>query len=113
MKRAATFVRRPVITASDLGFLMTLPADVRSDQDAPDWLPQTLPEAVARVEVAMIRRAIAEPMRRPHREPRNGSVSARQLLYWKLARYGLDQLPRMGHMSVPYNGKDAERNLQD
>ncbi|MFL5281387.1 MAG: sigma-54-dependent transcriptional regulator [Rhodopila sp.] len=87
MQRVATLLRRPVINAADLDFL-AVPAQAR----APDWLAGTLPEAVARLEVAMVRRALAA-------SGGNRAVAAerlgirRQLLYQKLARYGLDESP--------------------
>ena len=83
MKRADTLVRRPVITAEDLGFLAaSVPAP------AADWLAGTLPEAVARLEQAMIRRALDEAGgNRAQAAERLGI--RRQLLYQKLARYGL------------------------
>ena len=85
MKRVATLVRRPVIAAADLDFLTSAaPA-------APigvDWLAGTLPDAVARLELAMIRRALAETGgNRAAAAERLGI--RRQLLYQKLARYGL------------------------
>lgn len=85
MTRAATMVRQPVVTAADLGFLgaSALPAET------PDWLSGTLPEAVERIEVAMMRRALADASgNRAQAAERLGI--RRQLLYQKLARYGLD-----------------------
>ena len=84
MKRAATLVRRPVITAGDLGFLA--PA---AHQQTSDWLSGTLPEAVERLEVAMIRRAMQEAAGNRTQAAERLGVR-RQLLYQKLARYGLD-----------------------
>jgi DNA-binding NtrC family response regulator len=84
MKRATTLVRRPVIGAGDLSFL-TVPG---GSADATDWLAGTLPEAVVRVEKALIRRALAA-------SGGNRAQAAdllgirRQLLYQKLERYGL------------------------
>ena len=88
MKRVSTLVRRPVIAAADLGFLdgglgVAEPAD---------WLAGTLPEAVERLEAAMIRRVMAETAG-------NRTLAAerlgirRQLLYQKLARYGVERSP--------------------
>lgn len=85
MKRVATLVRRPVITAAELGFL----TPSQGAAGATDWLAGTLPEAVERLEIAMIRRAVAEA-------GGNRTLAAerlgirRQLLYQKLARYGLE-----------------------
>jgi DNA-binding NtrC family response regulator len=109
MKRAATFVRRPVVTASDLDFLVTRSGGVSSDQDPADWLAGTLPEAIERVEVAMIRRAMEEAGgNRTQAAERLGI--RRQLLYQKLARYGLDPSPN-GTASVPDEDKDTEPPL--
>jgi two-component system NtrC family response regulator len=88
MKRAATLVRRPVITAADLGFLEVGKGVGEPDAEA-DWLAGTLPEAVERIELAMIRRAMdAAGGNRTQAAERLGI--RRQLLYQKLARYGLD-----------------------
>ena len=84
MKRVATLVRRPVITAADLDFLSSGPMP-----EAPDWLAGSLPEAVARIEIEMISRAMqATGGNRAQAADRLGI--RRQLLYHKLARYGLD-----------------------
>ena len=87
MKRVATLVRRPTIGADDLDFLVG--GGVAPGQPPVDWLAGTLPEAVARVEVALIRRALdASGGNRVQAAERLGI--RRQLLYQKLARYGLD-----------------------
>ena len=85
MERAAALVRRPVITTADLGFLQ----DGADRGQAPDWLDGPLPEAVARLERAMIERAL--------RQTRGNRAQAaerlgirRQLLYDKIARYRLE-----------------------
>jgi two-component system NtrC family response regulator len=85
MERAAALVRQPVITAADLGFLQ----DGADRGQAPDWLNGTMPEAVARLERAMIERAL--------RQTRGNRAQAaerlgirRQLLYDKIARYRLE-----------------------
>ena len=83
MKRVATLVRRPVITASDLGFLQT-PAR----PDARDWLAGTLPEAVARLELHLIRRALAATGGNRAQAAEQLGIR-RQLLYQKIERYGL------------------------
>jgi DNA-binding NtrC family response regulator len=87
MKRAATLVRRPVITAEDLAFL-TVPGIQAGPANAPDWLVGTLPEVVARVEMELIQRALAAcGGNRAQAAERLGI--RRQLLYQKLERYGL------------------------
>ncbi len=89
MTRAATLVRRPVISAADLGFLPTSADETGAEAAPAGWLAGTLPEAVARVEIAMIRRALASAGgNRTHAAERLGI--RRQLLYQKLARYGLE-----------------------
>ena len=93
MKRIATLVRRPVIVAADLDFLTIHPPA----SDPPDYLSGTLPDAVSRLEQAMIRRTLqAVDGNRAQAAERLGI--RRQLLYQKLARYGLDSSP---------NGTDA------
>lgn len=82
-KRVATLVRRAVIDAGDLDFLD------EAGMAATDWLAGTLPEAVARLEQAMIRRTLAETGgNRAQAAERLGI--RRQLLYQKLSRYGLE-----------------------
>jgi DNA-binding NtrC family response regulator len=85
MERAAALVRQPVITAADLGFLH----DGADRGQAPDWLDGKLPDAVARLERAIIERAL--------RQTRGNRAQAaerlgirRQLLYDKITRYGLE-----------------------
>jgi DNA-binding NtrC family response regulator len=103
MKRAATLVRQPVIAAADLDFLAV---GLRNENSEPvDLLAGTLPEAVERVEVAMIRRAMGEAGgNRTQAAERLGI--RRQLLYQKLARYGLDPSPN-GTASVPDEDKET------
>jgi two-component system NtrC family response regulator len=103
MQRVATFVRRPVIAAADLDFLAAAPVDDASDP-AVDWLAGTLPEAVERLEAAMIRRAMAEAGgNRTQAAERLGI--RRQLLYQKLARYGLEP---SANGTVRVSGEDSE-----
>ncbi len=94
MKRVATLVRQPVISAADLDFLVQRPG-----VEATDWLTGTLPEAVSRMEIALIRRALdACQGNRAQAAERLGI--RRQLLYQKLARYGLD-MSQNGTAGVP------------
>ena len=98
MKRTATLVRRPVIVASDLDFLSSS-AGLVDTAGAVDWLAGSLPEAVARLEAAMIRRALADcGNNRAQAAERLGI--RRQLLYQRLERYGLEVSPA-GTESVP------------
>jgi len=84
MERAAVLARRPVIAADDLEFLAPTPAAA-----ATDWLEGDLPSAVARLETAMIRRALASCHGNRTEAARRLNIH-RQLLYEKLRRYGLE-----------------------
>ncbi len=102
MKRAATLVRRPVINAGDLDFLDAGPGPAALDTD---WLSGSLPDAVARVEAEMIRRALAASGgNRAQAAERLGI--RRQLLYQKLAKHGF---------SLSANGTDdvSEADAED
>jgi two-component system NtrC family response regulator len=84
MERVSALVRRPAVTAADLGFLYDRAVSLDTD-----WLAGTLPEAVARLETEMISRALAAAGgSRAQAAERLGI--RRQLLYDKIARYGLD-----------------------
>jgi len=85
MERAAVLVRRPVVTAADLDFLNTSGALPNTD-----WLGGTLPEAVARLEAEIIRRALVLADGNRARAAERLGIR-RQLLYDKIARYGLDE----------------------
>jgi DNA-binding NtrC family response regulator len=84
MERAAALARHKVITAADLGFLQ--PA---APPPATDWLDGDLPGAVARLETAMIRRALEAAGGNRTEAARRLNIH-RQLLYDKLRRYGLE-----------------------
>jgi DNA-binding NtrC family response regulator len=89
MKRVATLVRRPVIAASDLDFLSEGPGGAPSKAAAGrDWLEGTLPDAVARLEAEMITRALAASSGN-RAQAADALGIRRQLLYEKIARYGL------------------------
>lgn len=85
MERVAAMARRPVVGAEDLAFLGGGPMGAPTE----DLLAGTLPEAVARLEAAMIRRALA-------RSGGNRAEAARllgihrQLLYEKLRQHGIE-----------------------
>jgi len=84
MERVGALVRRQVVTAADLDFLCASAAPLDTD-----WLAGTLPEAIGRLEMAMISRALAAAGgNRAQAAERLGI--RRQLLYDKIARYGLD-----------------------
>ena len=84
-------VRRPVIGAADLGFLRA--ADAGPGEA--DWLAGDLPTALARVEAAMIRRALAATSGNRAEAARRLGIH-RQLLHAKIARYGLETVGRAG-----------------
>jgi len=84
MERVTALVRKPVVTAADLAFL-----GQSGLSSGTDWLSGTLPEAVVRLEREMISRALAASGgNRAQAAERLGI--RRQLLYDKIARYGLD-----------------------
>jgi two-component system NtrC family response regulator len=83
MERAAALAGGPVIDAIDLDFLhTTAPAET-------DWLAGDLPAAVARLEAAMIRRALDAAGGNRAEAARRLNIH-RQLLYEKMRRYGLE-----------------------
>jgi len=88
MERVAVLVRRPVVTAADLDFLNTSGPLLNID-----WLAGTLPEAVARLEAEIIRRALVSAGGNRARAAEQLGIR-RQLLYDKIARYGLDESPK-------------------
>jgi two-component system NtrC family response regulator len=96
MERVAALVRRPIVAAADLAFLEPVAS---GEIDQPDWFEGTLPQAVARLEAGMIRRALAATGgNRAQAAERLGI--RRQLLYDKIARYRLD-MSENGTGSVP------------
>ena len=84
IERAAALARHNVLTEADFAFLAGTAA-------APviDWLAGTLPEATARLELAMLKRALAEAEGNRAEAARRLGIH-RQLLYEKLRRHGLD-----------------------
>lgn len=117
MERVAALVRRPVVAASDLGFLHPL-SDVppKAPRDAPggerqgkragagagvDWLAGDLPAALARLEAEMIRRALAASGGNRAEAARRLGIH-RQLLHEKLKRHGLEASgKRTGGVATP------------
>ncbi len=83
MERVAALVRQPVVMATHLDFL-----GQRGTSSDTDWLSGTLPEAVARLEREMIARALAAAAGNRARTADRLGIR-RQLLYDKIARYGL------------------------
>ncbi len=85
MERVSVLVRGDGIAASDLEFL----ADAAPVSEPVDWLAGDLTTAVARLEAAMIRRALAATNGNRAEAARRLNIH-RQLLYAKMRRYGLD-----------------------
>jgi two-component system NtrC family response regulator len=82
MERAAVLARHPVLGDEDFAFLAA-PAST------PDWLDGELPAAVARLEEALIRRALAATAGNRADAARRLGIH-RQLLYEKMKRYGVE-----------------------
>jgi two-component system NtrC family response regulator len=85
-ERAAALARGPAIDAADLDFLRQ--GDGANAASAAAGTDLTLPEAVAELERAMIRRALAEGHGSRAEAARKLGIN-RQLLYDKMKRYGL------------------------
>jgi two-component system NtrC family response regulator len=85
MQRVTALVRRPVIDAADLDFLTA----AKPPAGDTDWLAGDLDTAVARLETAMIRRALAAAGGNRTEAARRLGIH-RQLLHTKLRRYGLE-----------------------
>ncbi len=85
MERVAALGRRPVVGEAELEFLGAGVAP----PPAEDFLAGTLPEAVARLEAAMIRRALAASGGNRAEAARRLGVH-RQLLYEKLRQHGIE-----------------------
>lgn len=86
VQRAAALARGATIQAADLGVLRATPAAV--DEAVAEG--QSLPEAVAALERAMIRRALAEAGGSRAEAARRLGIH-RQLLYDKIKRHGLEE----------------------
>ncbi|MEO9188618.1 MAG: sigma-54 dependent transcriptional regulator [Acetobacteraceae bacterium] len=84
MERIAAMLRQPVVVATDLGFLTPFP-----DAEAADWLDGDLPGAVARLETAMIRKALEASDGNRSEAARRLDIH-RQLLHAKIRLYGLE-----------------------
>jgi two-component system NtrC family response regulator len=85
MQRVTALVRRPVIDTADLDFL----AAAKPVAAGTDWLAGDLDSAVARLETAMIQRALAAAGGNRTEAARRLGIH-RQLLHTKLRRYGLE-----------------------
>ncbi len=84
IERAAALARHSLLGAADFAFLAATPAAA-----AEDWLAGDLPTAVARLEAAMIRRALGEAGGNRAEAARRLGIH-RQLLYEKLRRYSAE-----------------------
>ena len=85
MERVAVLARHPVLGAEDFAFL----AATTGAPGVPDWLEGDLPTAVARLEEAMLRRALAAATGNRADAARRLGIH-RQLLYEKMKRYGIE-----------------------
>ncbi len=83
MERAAVLGRRDVIAAEDLNFLSSSAGESKTED------PADMPGAVAQLEQAMIRRALAETSGNRTEAARRLGIH-RQLLHEKLRRYGIE-----------------------
>ena len=88
MERAAVLAPLPVLSAADFGFLAGENGQT-GGAPAVDWLAGDLPGAVARLEMEMIRRALAACAGNRAEAARRLNIH-RQLLYEKIRRYGLE-----------------------
>lgn len=88
-ERCQALVRHPVIEAADLGLAAVAPAQAGQGGSLPaDWLDSPLPEATERLERALIVHALAQAQGNRAEAARRLGIH-RQLLYRKLAQYGL------------------------
>jgi two-component system NtrC family response regulator len=85
MERVAVLARHSVLSAEDFSFL----AAPSGAPAAPDWLEGDLPTAVARLEEAMLRRALLAAAGNRADAARRLGIH-RQLLYEKMRRYGIE-----------------------
>ncbi|TNC16198.1 sigma-54-dependent Fis family transcriptional regulator [Methylobacterium terricola] len=88
IERAALLARGPAIGPADLG--LADGAEPPPDLVRPDWPGEDLPGAVARLEEAMIRRALMENGGNRARAAKRLGIQ-RQLLYAKIDRYRLHE----------------------
>jgi DNA-binding NtrC family response regulator len=86
MERVAVLIRSDLVTAADLDFLGST---VGMAATGVNWLSGDLPTALARVELAMIERALDDAKGNRAEAARRLNIS-RQQLYVKLKRHGLE-----------------------
>jgi two-component system NtrC family response regulator len=101
MERAAVLARSAIIDASDLSFV----AEAQTPGYVVDWPDEDLPTAMARLEEALIRRALMRSGGNRAEAARKLNIH-RQLLYSKMKRYGLDMSDERTESVRP---KDAEQ----
>jgi len=87
MDRCHALQRGPVINAADLDLRSIAPPSAGIDGPG-DWLDMPLPEAVERLERLMLERALAQAQGNRSQAARRLGIH-RQLLYSKLAQYGI------------------------
>jgi two-component system NtrC family response regulator len=104
IERASVLVRGGAIDGSDLDQLIQGARGQDASDSAEDWLAGDLPTAVARLETAMIRRALDQSKGNRAEAARRLGVQ-RQLLYSKIERYGLDGTDEVSSKPTPRVGK--------
>ena len=105
MERAAALGREEVIGAADLAFL----GETARQDAAEDWLAGDLPSAVARLERAMILRALRETRGNRTEAARRLGIH-RQLLYTKMRQFGLETLS--AEATAPVRGQKPADTLR-
>lgn len=101
--RASSLVRHPVLNASAFDFLTGRQPDCELEP-----LTGDLPRAVARLETAMIRRALVESGGNRSEAAHRLGIT-RQLLYTKMGNYGFD-VAEIEAVSGPNSGRGDMRN---
>ncbi len=104
IERANVLVRGSAVEGEDLDHLIEGSHPPGLQESAVDWLAGDLPTAVARLEAAMIRRALVGANGNRAEAARRLGVQ-RQLLYAKIERYGLDRPADMSSNPTPPVGK--------
>ena len=105
VERADVLVRGGAIDAADLGL------DEPGSSDGPDqedWLSGDLPTAVARLEKAMVGKALRETGGNRAQAAKRLGIQ-RQLLYAKIERYGLGQPEASGFRTLDVGKDDTRR----
>lgn len=93
MERCHALFRHEVIGAADLASILDAPSFFSAPASTPalpeDWLTQPLPLAIERLERRMLEHALVEAQGNRAEAARRLGIH-RQLLYRKLAQYGID-----------------------